>query len=80
MFVYVKQKNGKLARVTVPDWDIVNPLAIQQQDHQIQSSTTSKSQSGGGAGSGTGSGTGTGTDGDVIPDIILNAIARYLDT
>lgn len=78
MFVYVKQKNGKLARVTVPDWDIVNPLAIQQQDQQIQSSTTSKSQSGGGTGSGTGSG--TGTDGDVIPDIILNAIARYLDT
>ena len=74
MFVYVKQKNGKLARITVPDWDIVNPLAIQQ-EQPIQS-TTSKSQSGGGAGSGTGSGTG----GDVIPEIVLTAIARYLDT
>lgn len=78
MFVYVKQKNGKLARITVPDWDIVNPLAIQQ-EQPIQS-TTSKSQSGGGVGSGTGSGTGSETGGDVIPDIILNAIARYLDS
>lgn len=74
MFVYVRQKNGKISRVTVPEWDIINPLAIQQ-EQPIQS-TTSKSQGVGGVGSGTGSGTG----GDVIPDIILNAIARYLDT
>ena len=43
MFVYVRQKNGKLVRVTVPDWDIVNPLAIKPTD---QSDVTPPSISG----------------------------------
>jgi hypothetical protein len=32
MFVYKRAKNGKVYRITVPDWDVVNPLAIYQAD------------------------------------------------
>lgn len=74
MFIYVRQKNGKIARVTVPDWDIVNPLALQTPDIGSDSKSQTSSGIGGDGGAG-----GSGSTVEETPQIVLSAFARYLD-
>jgi hypothetical protein len=72
MFVYVRQKNGKIVRVTVPDWDIVNPLAIQP---TYQSNVTPISISG--IGGDVTSATGEPTDEELLAAVLANVRSRY---
>lgn len=74
MFIYVRQKNGKIARVTVPDWDIVNPLALQTPDIGSDSKSQTSSGIGGDGGAG-----GSASTVEETPQIVLSAFARYLD-
>jgi hypothetical protein len=72
MFVYKRTKNGKVYRITVPDWDVVNPLAIYQADI---SDVVPVSISG--IGGDVASTTGEPTEEELLAALLATAISKY---
>jgi hypothetical protein len=76
MFVYKRAKNGKVYRITVPDWDVVNPLAIYQSDIS-DVVPVSISGIGGDVASTTGEPTGEPTEEELLAALLATARSKY---